>query len=180
MEKNKTRGYLPIECVTLVLQFYKGLNEERNKLLNQIELIGYLKTIHLNKRCDRCNKHFIKCNDNNFIEIVMKLIEFNRDNIKITKMLFPSFSDIYDNIGDIKMHDMVWCDRFHCKECGYLLCSACRADAEYPIRYIDLEHRCVENDTCTIICPLCKAITKLNEYLKILQRQYNDDKQRLV
>lgn len=169
MEKNKTRGYLPEECVMEILKIYKIQNKKRNELLNEIEFIGYLKKFHMKEKCNRCNGHFIKCGDDYFIFFLLKVLEYNKKNIEVCEILFPSFSDIYENIVDTLAHDLLWHERFQCKKCNYTLCKLCRIDAEYPLRFIDIYTN--KNNDGSIICPMCKSITELNEYVNILRNQ---------
>ena len=169
MKKNKTRGYLPQECVLEILKIYKQQHRVRNDLLNEIEFIGFLKKHHMENKCDRCNGHFINCSDENFISFLLKVLEYNKKNIEVCEILFPSFSDIYENITDTLAHDLLWHERFECKKCNYTLCQRCRIEAEYPIRFIDIHMD--ENYNGSVVCPICKNITELNEYVKILKDQ---------
>ena len=111
--------------------------------------------------------------DDEFIPLIQKVSNFNKENLKVTEMLFSSFSDIHDNIGDIVMHDLVWKERFNVNVVTTYYVTN-ESDAEYPLRFIDLEMRTYENDEAKIVCPLCKSITELNEYLNILRNQMND------
>ena len=178
MENNKTRGYLPEECVLNILKIYKLQQRSRNNLLSEIEFIGYLKKHHMKKKCDKCKEYFIKCKDGKFISLLLKILEFNKKNINVCEILFPSFCDIYENITDTLAHDLLWHERFQCKKCNYTLCQRCRIDAEYPIRFIDIH----TNKNCdgSVVCPICKNITELNEYIKILNKQFRDNQNYLV
>ena len=169
MEKNKTRGYLPEECVLHILKIFKDQQKCRNELLNEIEFIGYLKKHHMEKKCNSCGENFINCKDDNFISFLLKVLKFNKKNIKVCEILFPSFSDIYENITDTLAHDLLWHERFECKKCNYTLCHRCRIDAEYPIRFIDIYTN--EKSDGSVVCPVCKSITELNEYINILRKQ---------
>lgn len=173
MEKNKTRGYLPEECVLNILKIYKQQQKSRNDLLNEIEFIGYLKEHHMEKKCDRCCGHFINSNDDNFISFLLKVLKYNKKNIEVCEILFPSFSDIYENIIDTLAHDLLLHERFECKKCKYTLCRRCRIDAEYPIRFIDINTD--ENCDGSVVCPLCKNITELNVYINILRNQISEN-----
>ena len=157
MEKNKTRGYLPTEIVINILKIYKAQQKKHNDLLNEIEFITYLSKHHMDKTCDFCKNHFVKCNDNKFIYFLLKVLKYNKKNIGVSYILFPSFSDIYENITDTLVNDLLWHERFQCKKCKYLLCHKCRIDAE-------------TNDNGSVVCPVCKNMTILNEYVRILRR----------
>jgi|SaaInlV_165m_DNA_2_1040747.scaffolds.fasta_scaffold97571_1 hypothetical protein len=169
MEKNKTRGYLPEEIVLNILKIYKAQQKKHNELLNEIEFISYLSKHHMDVTCDSCKNNFIKCDDNKFICFLLKVLKYNKKNIAVSDILFPSFSDIYENITDTIAHDLLWHERFQCKKCKYLLCHKCRIDAEYPLRFIDIDT--TENDNGSVVCPVCKNMTMLNEYVKILREQ---------
>lgn len=176
MKRDKTRGYLPVECVNHILSIYKEQNKERNQLLNHIEYVGYLKSIHMKEKCDHCRKNFIKCTDEEFIKIILNVAKFNKENQAITTNFFPSLSDITPYIGDTMVHDLVWKERFQCRNCNYLLCFKCRIDAEYPLRFIDIWTQEQANNDTSIVCPLCKEITQVNHYLRILRKQELESK----
>ena len=172
MENNKTRGYLPKECVLYILKLYNTQQKKHNDLLNEIEFIGYLKSRHMEKKCSNCNNHFVKCKDGEFISFLVNVLKYNKKNIKVSEILFPSFTDIYENITDTICHDLLWHDRFECKKCRYCLCVNCRIQAEYPARYIDI-YTDKKRDG-SVVCPLCKSVTQLNEYIQILRNQLNE------
>lgn len=174
MENNKSRGYLPQEIVLNILKIYKSQQEPRNKLLNEIEFISFLKKHHMKEKCHNCNNNFIKCKNKDFIYFLLKILNYNKKNLAVSEILFPSFSDIYENITDTLAHDLLWHERFECKKCNYTLCYNCRIDAEYPIRqFIDLDTDLKRNGS--IICPVCKNITQLNEYINILRKQTHEN-----
>lgn len=156
MLKNKSRGYLPIECVNIILSIYKIQNNNRNNLLNEIEFIYKIKNNILLKKCNKCNINFHLYDDEN-------IITFYKKNKNVFKIIYPKV-----NIKDIFIYNLLWNSRFECDKCGYLLCSNCRIFAEYP-NIIDINM--TYNNTKSIICPICKEIIELNYYISKLKKQ---------
>lgn len=125
MKNVMSRGYLPKECVNMILNIYQHQNKLRNNLLNEIELFGKLTQIIIkNEKCLECSNYFVDLTDENFFYYVNLAIEFKKNNKKLFKTFIKHFDGI-PFIEHIKAHDIFWNERYNCYYCNNVFCQGC-------------------------------------------------------
>ena len=125
MENNKSMGFLPKECVNIILDIYNIQNEKRNKLLNEIELFGKLSQIVIKSvKCLECNNYLVNLTDDNFFYYVNLAIKFKTKNKKLFETFIKHFHGI-PIIENIKAHDIFYSERYECYYCKNIFCYGC-------------------------------------------------------
>lgn len=162
MENNKSRGFLPKECVDIVLDIYKKQSKLRNDLLNEIEVFGIINSVHMrNKKCTKCKYEFLNIENHNFMYYINLILSFKRKNEKLVNTFFKPFSGFPYNIEEVKAHDLLWCERYQCYKCKYIICYGCTI-------------MCSSINLKNFFCPICNSISNIEMYFKKIEGILNN------
>lgn len=162
MENNKTRGYLPQECVSLILEIYNLQTAQRRALLNEIEVFGKINDIHIKtKRCAKCDYEFLNLNNEHFIFYINLILKFKRKNQRLVDTFFKAFSGFPYSIEEVKAHDLLWSERYECYYCKRIICYGCT-------------FMCSTIDNKRFHCPMCNSISNIENYYQKIERMLNN------
>ena len=152
MENDKTRGFLPQECVDIILEIYKAQNRQRHALLNEIEVFRKINSIHMrNKKCAKCGYEFLNVSDGNFLYYVNMILSFKLRNERLVNTFFKAFSGFPYQIEEVKAHDLLWSERNKCFYCKQIVCYGCTL-------------MCTSMNYKNFICPMCNSISNIEKY----------------
>jgi hypothetical protein len=152
MENNKTRGYLPQECVSIILDIYNIQNKKWHDLLNEIELFGFIDRIHLKtKLCSKCKYTFLNLNNDNFIHCVSIILNFKIKNNRLVNNFFKAFEGFPCLIEEVKAHDLLYNERYQCEHCKQIICYGCTV-------------MCSSMNSKNFFCPICNCISDIEKY----------------